>query len=250
MEDILTSWAISIHTPAQGVTSGMTANLPSLWNFNPHSRTGSDAEGIAEFSELIYFNPHSRTGSDLYRRGGSNFKHNFNPHSRTGSDYSPLRTAWNTKYFNPHSRTGSDVWSVEWRAHTYVFQSTLPHREWPFLLLQFEHIIFISIHTPAQGVTTAGHLCDAECDISIHTPAQGVTKTVKHIQHSNNISIHTPAQGVTFFQLFNFFPILFQSTLPHREWQKNRWQLNKYVIFQSTLPHREWLKTGYVVSRS
>ena len=57
---------ISIHTPARGVTLRDGIAWVIVWNFNPHSRTGSDDDGFHELLlVIIYFNPHSRTGSDL-----------------------------------------------------------------------------------------------------------------------------------------------------------------------------------------
>ncbi len=74
--------------------------------------------------------------------------------------------------FNPHSRTGSDT-------------------DFPSLM----HVISISIHTPARGVTSlAGRY--AFHGISIHTPARGVTDDAAQVQ---------------------LLDILFQSTLPHGE---------------------------------
>ena len=54
----------------------------------------------------------------------------FNPHSRTGSDLGDLGNLLLRPNFNPHSRTGSDV-----RDNRREFRD------------------FISIHTPARGVT-------------------------------------------------------------------------------------------------
>ena len=55
------------------------------------------------------------------------------------------------------------------------------------------------------------------------------------------ISIHTPTQGVTMIAgVCARKDLLFQSTLPHREWQKIYTDICKSRTFQSTLPHREW----------
>ena len=78
--------------------------------------------------------------------------HYFNPHSREGSDQSEQQWGSRQKNFNPHSREGSDKY-----------------------MAQGVGVGFISIHTPAKGVTQTA-LSDAVWDkISIHTPAKGVT---------------------------------------------------------------------------
>ena len=56
--------SISIHTPARGVTFWFLWLYIEFWNFNPHSRKGSDIVFPPSFDHLIYFNPHSRKGSD------------------------------------------------------------------------------------------------------------------------------------------------------------------------------------------
>ena len=78
-----------------------------------------------------------------------------------------------TEHFNPHSRTGSDFLGDG----------------------QSLFNLWISIHTPAQGVTLPHILVLSHPFISIHTPAQGVTKVI----------------------LCSLCPSVFQSTLPHRE---------------------------------
>ena len=82
------------------------------------------------------------------------------------------------------------------------------------------HIIYISIHTPAKGVTSCRHVYPAmppnfnphsregsdrllvssssqKAAISIHTPAKGVTTSPVSSLNLDMISIHTPAKGVT-----------------------------------------------------
>ena len=56
--------AISIHTPARGVTDiRIDRKILSIY-FNPHSRKGSDVWNRSDFQQLKDFNPHSRKGSD------------------------------------------------------------------------------------------------------------------------------------------------------------------------------------------
>ena len=55
---------ISIHTPARGVTLIKAKVDYIAFNFNPHSRTGSDQRLDALETAVADFNPHSRTGSD------------------------------------------------------------------------------------------------------------------------------------------------------------------------------------------
>jgi len=99
--------AISIHTPAQGVTT-------EYYDF-----VGTDAisihtpaQGVTAFLKMILC-----------------FSSNFNPHSRTGSDSTDADKEAAEEYFNPHSRTGSDSMDNVTLTLFTLFQSTLPHRE-------------------------------------------------------------------------------------------------------------------------
>ena len=56
---------------------------------------------------------------------------------------------------------------------------------------------YISIHTPARGVTRYRRLSPESAAISIHTPARGVTNSTGGVYVLADISIHTPARGVT-----------------------------------------------------
>ena len=60
-----------------------------------------------------------------------------------------------------------------------------------------EIVQYISIHTPARGVTLFSDVHSMFMDISIHTPARGVTDHMVECTWSRWISIHTPARGVT-----------------------------------------------------
>ena len=63
--------AISIHAPARGATpDGQRAGADGR-NFNPRSRTGSDAGARAYQPKVVDFNPRSRTGSDAQRNGAA-----------------------------------------------------------------------------------------------------------------------------------------------------------------------------------
>ena len=77
---------------------------------------------------------------------------NFNPHSRKGSDVKYSSKRYDMDDFNPHSRKGSDIFEP--------------------VNLSAE---FISIHTPARGVTGKYSIGLRFKEISIHTPARGVT---------------------------------------------------------------------------
>ena len=100
--------------------------------------------------------------------------------------------------------------------------------------------VIISIHTPAQGVTTLIMSDTHKHTISIHTPAQGVTGKVKAVAIDNIISIHTPAQGVTTGIINNVTKG--SNFNPHSRTGSDG-ELDIYrvpiVRFQSTLPHRE-----------
>ena len=57
--------------------------------------------------------------------------------------------------------------------------------------------LYISIHTPAKGVTIKPRYRTDGGIISIHTPAKGVTSGKLNKISFMLISIHTPAKGVT-----------------------------------------------------
>ena len=77
--------------------------------------------------------------------------------------------------------------------------------------------LFISIHTPIQGVTKVPGCRYDLLYISIHTPIQGVTREGLEGAASPVISIHTPIQGVTMAEAEGEDTEGFQSTLPYRE---------------------------------
>ena len=99
----------------------------------------------------------------------------FNPHSRTGSDLGDLGNLLLRPNFNPHSRTGSDV-----RDNRREFRD------------------FISIHTPARGVTIVTVLVFIILGyFNPHSRTGSDPGDIKNILDGAIISIHTPARGVT-----------------------------------------------------
>ena len=81
-------WAISIHTPAKGVTAAnqVIVNNAKISIHTPAKEVTVVTTEI-RVGRIDYLNPHSREGSDF-----QNFVKNynsdidFNPHSREGSD--------------------------------------------------------------------------------------------------------------------------------------------------------------------
>jgi len=80
---------------------------------------------------VAYFNPHARVGRDPLLFYIIIKFVDFNPHARVGRDRRLLRQKTQKTDFNPHARVGRDFGIV--RIYTYEF--------------------FISIRTPAWGVT-------------------------------------------------------------------------------------------------
>ena len=76
----------------------------------------------------------------------------------------------------------------------------------------------ISIHAPAEGATRRP-VGKWRCKkISIHAPAEGATSSRSADHHSVIISIHAPTEGATFCRRFSSsIRLQFQSTLPRRE---------------------------------
>ena len=153
MDVISSTFHISIHTPARGVTSTPFAPTNKLGDFNPHSRTGSDKSLGYKPSTFAHFNPHSRTGSDVAYYCLPILLFDFNPHSRTGSD-------------GKHSPPVKQPLVIS--IHT-------PARGVTYTLMCCQFVLQISIHTPARGVTDFLGVPTDFLLISIHTPARGVT---------------------------------------------------------------------------
>ena len=145
--------SISIHAPARGATL-LHSQPPCFQTISIHAPARGATYYCCGLRLCKYdFNPHSRTGSDRYRQLWVKLLQNFNPRSRTGSDFAVRRTLHLLLYFNPRSRTGSDVGREAHPAVRIQFQSTLPHGERPER--QFHHLphLPISIHAPARGAT-------------------------------------------------------------------------------------------------
>ena len=143
--------AISIHTPAWGVTQN-TPDFPYVFDdFNPHSRVGSDLSAVSPYPALYYFNPHSRVGSDAITQLNNQIAlisiHTpaWGVTTSTGNKLDAMKIsihtpAWGVTritheqsyhraYFNPHSRVGSDHRQPVRIARRRAFQSTLPRGE-------------------------------------------------------------------------------------------------------------------------
>ena len=143
--------------------------------FNPHSRTGSDDQGVIQDpatgisihtpargvtlidhldTAVFFISIHTPARGVTHGSKGSVVAdYYFNPHSRTGSDGLDMACQCSYENFNPHSRTGSDS-----------------------VIDMIPLYLSISIHTPARGVTpsiTTSY--SGSIQISIHTPARGVT---------------------------------------------------------------------------
>ena len=78
----------------------------------------------------------------------------FNPHTHTGCDSEHANVPRPYQGFNPHTHTGCDEVLHDERSRLYV-----------------------SIHTPIQGVTTIDEKDGTRIFVSIHTPIQGVTSS-------------------------------------------------------------------------
>ena len=106
---------------------------PGSINFNPHSHEGSDYRAGDDRCRCANFNPHSHEGSDALLTQERSYFHQISIHTPTKGvtckDPSDVYVKFD---FNPHSHEGSD-WNW-WQSliRYFVFQSTLPRREWPF----------------------------------------------------------------------------------------------------------------------
>ena len=137
-----------------------------------------------------------------------------------------------------------------------MFQSTHPRRVWLIVGLRHVPQIYVSIHTPTQGVTAFEYLyfsglkfqsthprrvwqCKGKYisllnEVSIHTPTQGVTDVSFISRSFADVSIHTPTQGVTLVISKSCTFVSFQSTHPRRVWLNARAQTFNEASFN---PH-------------
>ena len=124
-------------------------------------------------------------------------------------------------YFNPHSREGSDLSD---QCCIRALKNFNPHsregsdRWWYEILYVY-------------------------CHFNPHS-REGSDLFISCAACSKGISIHTPAKGVTSSSATSNLSLIFQSTLPRREWP---WTFNRKRLkrgFQSTLPRREWQGRG------
>ena len=124
--------AISIHTPARGVTMSLVLLFMVFCKISIHT----PARGVTEVTSFfcvfsIYFNPHSRKGSDYLHTAKKRRKNHFNPHSRKGSDIKVSFQCINVSRISIHTPARGVTGDIE------TLQSG----------------VTISIHTPARGVT-------------------------------------------------------------------------------------------------
>ena len=149
---------ISIHTPTKGVTKDAPA-FDAVWNISIHT----PAKGVTPpyFKDLIfsmYFNPHSRKGSDVIDDSTGDIISQFQSTLPQREWLSQRRTNHMIQRFQ------STLPQREWLCSKFqklildLFQSTLPQREWPQAYFKTYNDAYVSIHTPAKGVTTRRHL--------------------------------------------------------------------------------------------
>ena len=152
----LSLFDISIHAPARGATPLCRLRPCLCCNFNPRSRTGSDAIRTFQNPGKYIFQstlPHGeRRGfvpkSIHYVEFQSTLPH--------GERQSMRMLPHRHRDFNPRSRTGSDC---------------------IFIVLQVER--WISIHAPARGATLPPGFPHKPLPISIHAPARGATRLLQ-----------------------------------------------------------------------
>ena len=124
--------------------------------------------------------------------------------------------------FNPRSHERSDSCSHAIRFTISLFQSTLPREERQLLTCNPVHHIIISIHAPTRGATRPQMLSLPHAAISIHAPTRGATQRRSLRQSCEQISIHAPTRGATLITMLRERTVLFQSTLPREERQRQK----------------------------
>ena len=139
---------VSIHAPVRGATTEPGICKHQSTCFNPRARTGRDASGRC-----------------IGRCKG------FNPRARTGRDRSCRLPQY--RCFNPRARTGRDVGCIDGKS-VCEFQSTRPYGARPRDISS--RFIYVSIHAPVRGATSARLSGCRLITVSIHAPVRGATR--------------------------------------------------------------------------
>ena len=105
-----------------------------------------------------------------------------------------LGSSWITISIHTPAKGVTQTW--ETYQYTSRFQSTLPRREWHFIIRIVFLFCYFNPHS-REGSDTVPQLFGNFYFISIHTPAKGVTQHMTQTMRQKEISIHTPAKGVT-----------------------------------------------------
>ena len=122
---------VSIHTPTQGVT------IPCpVWRGCIIVSIHTPTQGVTSLQCFWFFHWHvsihtPTQGVTFDTTSSPNLDFSFNPHTHAGCD-----------------GLGESVWVSQ-----QTFQSTHPRRVWLRITLQLDECIWVSIHTPTQGVT-------------------------------------------------------------------------------------------------
>ena len=233
---------ISIHAPTRGATFLHDFLLQLHADFNPRSHKGSDNKYLPFWSFNLRFQSTLPQGERRNVNAAGYLVKNFNPRSHKGSDnnkwratitvggisiHAPTRgaTVQNGGYepcfsnFNPRSHKGSDT-----QIHIVV------------------RIAVISIHAPTRGATVFCKNYSPQVLFQSTLP-QGERRLPNPLKQrwfrdfnprshkgsdlwnmpgvsNRQISIHAPTRGATLMVLCSILQIIFQSTLPQGERQR------------------------------
>ncbi len=218
------SFPVSIHTPTQGVTFLYICNVFRIC-FNPHTHAGCDNPLPRLTRVHNRFNPHTHAGCDYCKdnkckiisvsihtptQGVTSlqcfwfFHWHVSIHTPTQGVTFDTTSSPNLDFsFNPHTHAGCDGLGESVWVSQQTFQSTHPRRVWLRITLQLDECIWVSIHTPTQGVTPHSRHKSVLMRFNPHTHA-GCDKE---------------EESCTDF-------IGFQSTHPRRVWLDCRWTYN------------------------
>ena len=242
---------ISIHAPAKGATTSSVCSAAEARHFNPRSREGSDRRLQRLWLLHCHFNPRSREGSDAIDTQmimGINM--NFNPRSREGSDSSEASVGSMLIYFNPRSREGSDYQLRQLRAPATLFQSTLPRRERPPILILSDHRCRISIHAPAKGATLMRHSRQQAPKFQSTLPRRERRCRPGHYREPRaNFNPRSREGSDNVKSLWDVIVQKFQSTLPRRERLPLLEQIKRHVKISIHAPAKG-ATTRHLIRRS
>ena len=253
---------VSIHVPARGTTLRVFHRGSLLSQFQSTFPHGERHNGDDDRRENTLFQstfPHGERQNTAYLCSRSNEFQSTFPHGErlplcaagavserfqsTFPHGERLRTPWEICgrwRFNPRSRTGNDCCPCWLSLLLSAFQSTFPHGERPEHSSGALTLLTVSIHVPARGTTTSAPRCIRWlCSFNPRSRTGNDEVHRADIQCQKGFQSTFPHGERPKWRFNTWLETRFQSTFPHGERQLKSTQAQLKDVFQSTFPHGE-----------